>query len=172
MPRGKPSLLDPETGQAKKVKPGVASYNLQMTDARVKRLKLQNEKLALETEELRGKLVYLDEVKQKVLVANALVKTRLAALPEKLAPLCQHKTPAVIADLIRKAITEAMNELAYERLKDEQAEADENALEQDSSTPEPHVAADPEPEPDDAGPADPDEEAGLLEEWNGEEGLE
>ena len=86
-----------------------------ITEARLKRLRLQNSKLMLELKRLKGEVVPAEDLKRKVLTANEIVKQRLLALPSKYAlQIAGLTSPGEIEVLLRDGITEAINELAYE----------------------------------------------------------
>jgi hypothetical protein len=91
------------------------ALTVQLSEERLKRLIAQNEKLQIELKAHRGNLVDFDTIKRQVLAANTTVKQQLLALPDRVAGDLTAMTDAfAIRALLTKAITEALNQLAYE----------------------------------------------------------
>jgi hypothetical protein len=91
------------------------SVTVQLSEERLKRLVAQNEKLQLELKAHRGDMVDKDVFQRQVIAANHVVKQQLLALPDRLAGDLSVMTDAkAIRERLRKTITEALNELAYE----------------------------------------------------------
>jgi hypothetical protein len=89
--------------------------SVKLAKERHTRLVLQNQKLRAEQRAREGGLVELAAIQRTVLQANATVKTHLLTLPGRLAgDLSTMTDPFAIRALLKKAITEALNELAYE----------------------------------------------------------
>ncbi len=87
-----------------------------LAQERLKRLKHQNKKLVLEISEKTGRVVSADDLKREVLAANATVKQQLLAIPYRECDrLASETNPAEVARILTAVITEALNDLAYER---------------------------------------------------------
>src|SRR5262249_28150280 len=89
------------------------AITLKTAEERLKRLKKQNEKLALELKKAKGDSVSFEKHKREVLGYNSLVKQQIIAVPVRDGPGLG-LTREQIAGLT-KALTEALNDLAYER---------------------------------------------------------
>lgn len=85
-------------------------------EERHQRLVHQNMKLKLEIAEKTKRLVPLERIKFEVLQANHTVKQQLLALPFRLAAqLAALSDPRDIHQVLERAITQCLNDLAYER---------------------------------------------------------
>ena len=88
----------------------------QIAEERLKRLQNQNAKLLIEIQRLRGEVGPIEEFKQEVLRANAVVKTQLLALPYRLSSQMASATDErECTKLMEAAIVQACNDLAFER---------------------------------------------------------
>lgn len=97
--------------ELKPTKHGAARVGISMTLAqeRLKRLRLQNKKLALDQREREGTLVDRQEFMNQVLAANHIVKQHLLAVIERA------EIPPDSRVRLRQQMIDALNELAYER---------------------------------------------------------
>jgi len=92
------------------------AITLKTAEERLKRLKKQNEKLALELKKAKGDSVSFEKHKREVLAANAVVKQQLLAVPFRLATqLAAIDDPREVSRVLTAALTECLNDLAYER---------------------------------------------------------
>jgi len=67
----------------------------------------------MEAEEKRGAVIAVEDVEAAWIAVLALLRTRLLALPDRLAPqLHGAATPAAVRDVLRSAVREALEELA------------------------------------------------------------
>src|SRR5262245_34508726 len=72
---------------------------------RLEKISLQNKKLKLELERIRGTHVEFEAIKRQVIAANTTVKNHLLALPYRLAQKIASMTePSQIQELLRKEI--------------------------------------------------------------------
>lgn len=110
MARGVKGIVDPKTGRKRE------SVSAATAKERLARLQKQNVKLDLDIGKAKEDLVPVGTIMSRVKSANTLVKTRLLAIPNRVAPQLVGLAPAAIADIIRAAIVEAVNELAYENM--------------------------------------------------------
>jgi hypothetical protein len=84
--------------------------------ARLTRLTRQNEKLEIEVQRLRGEVGPIEEFKQMVLKANAVVRLQFLALSHRLSPtLAPLSDPRDIQRIMDESVIQACNDLAFER---------------------------------------------------------
>jgi len=87
--------------------------DLNLTDERARLAKEQADAKAMENAITRGELVYIDDVAKRVEVALSNVKTKLLAVPTKVAAEAAAADDAKeVQALIERHIIEALNELA------------------------------------------------------------
>src|SRR5262245_37198904 len=84
--------------------------SLQLSQERLKKLRAQNKKLALDLKAKAGGLVDLEDIKRKVIAANVSVKNQVLAVIER-ANLPRESKLALRQEMIR-----ALNDLAYEEM--------------------------------------------------------
>jgi len=123
--------------QAAKAQAGAPDY----ASERARFIRARADLAEMEAEERRGSVIAAEDVEEAWIAVLALLRTRMLALPDRLAPIVhQQTTVADTRSQIRAAIREVLDDLA-----------------------ETHVAQVPEPEPDPEGnsdpPADSDESA-------------
>ncbi len=93
----------------------------------------------MEAEEKRGAVIAAEDVEAAWIAVLALLRTRLLALPDRLAPQVQGAaTPAAVRDVLRSAVREALEELAetdvrFERNDDELDPAGDAGLAKDGA---------------------------------------
>ena len=75
---------------------------------------LKAELLRIELGEKQKKLLPADQVQKQWNAIAQLVKTKLEALPNSVAPLCENKKAIEIAEILRKAINDVLLNLSYE----------------------------------------------------------
>ena len=76
--------------------------------------------LEMEAEEKRGAVIAAEDVEAAWIVVLAALRTRLLALPDRLAPAVHAEaSPAGVRDVIRAAIREALEELAESDVRPE-----------------------------------------------------
>jgi phage terminase Nu1 subunit (DNA packaging protein) len=124
--------------QAAKAQAGAPDY----ASERARLIRARADLAEIEADEKRRSVLAAEDVEEAWIAVLALLRTRILALPDRLAPIVHLQT--TVADtrsLIRAAIREVLDDLA-----------------------ETHVAPAPEPEPDPEGDPDPqaDGEAGAL----------
>jgi hypothetical protein len=91
------------------------TLGIRLANERLKRLKVQNQKLALDMRAREGNLVDREEFMRQVLACNATMKNQLLALPDRVAgELAVMTDPHAIRNRLRTSIIETLNELAYE----------------------------------------------------------
>lgn len=117
MPKGVKGLIDPKTKRKRE------SVSAATAKERLARLQKQNAKLDLDIGKAKENLVPAETIMSRVKSANTLVKTRLLAIPNRVAPQLVGLAPAAIAEIIRAAIVEAVNELAYEQMGRDQEQS-------------------------------------------------
>ena len=87
--------------------------DLNLTDERARLAKEQADAKEMENAITRGELVYIEDVAKRVEVALSNVKTKLLAVPTKVAPEAAAADDAKeVQALIERHIIEALNELA------------------------------------------------------------
>lgn len=123
-PATEPEALDDlelEIEQEKKQnKRGSAYVSIatKLAQERLTRLKQQNSKLRLDLKKTKGEVGDIEQLKRSVLAANHTVKQQLLALPSRLAPrLVGLSDKGEIIRLLTAALSEALNDLAYENEK-------------------------------------------------------
>jgi phage terminase Nu1 subunit (DNA packaging protein) len=91
----------------------VGNGDLNLTDERARLAKEQADAKEMENAITRGELVYIEDVAKRVEVALSNVKTKLLAVPTKVAPEAAAADDAKeVQALIERHIIEALNELA------------------------------------------------------------
>lgn len=89
------------------------SGDLNLTDERARLAKEQADAKEMENAITRGELVYIEDVAKRVEVALSKVKTKILAIPTKVAPEAAAADDAKeVQALIERHIIEALNELA------------------------------------------------------------
>jgi terminase small subunit / prophage DNA-packing protein len=89
------------------------SGDLNLTEERARLAKEQADAKEMENSITRGELVYIDDVAKRVEVALSKVKTKILAIPTKVAPEAAAADDAKeVQALIERHIIEALNELA------------------------------------------------------------
>jgi terminase small subunit / prophage DNA-packing protein len=92
---------------------GNIEVDLDITEQRARKAKEEADKLEMQNAQLRGELLAREDVDAAVVSAFARVRARLIGVPSKVAPLVVvMDNPAEIEGSIRKAIYEALKELA------------------------------------------------------------
>ena len=87
--------------------------DLNLTDERARLAKEQADAKEMENAIARGELVYIEDVAKRVEQSLAKVRTRLLAIPTKVAPeAAAADDPKEVQTLIERQIVEALNELA------------------------------------------------------------
>lgn len=120
--------------QAVRAQAGAPDY----ASERARYIRARADLAEMEAAQRRGSLIAAEDIEAAWIAVLALLRTRLLALPDRLAPLAHEQTTVGnTRNLIRATIREVLDDLA-----------------------ETHVQSDPEAEPDPAGVADP---AGLAE---------
>ncbi len=95
--------------QAAKAQAGAPDYAAE----RARFIRARADIAEMEAEEKRGAVIAAEEVEAAWIAVLALLRTRLLALPDRLAPQVQGAaTPAAVRDLMRGAVREALEELA------------------------------------------------------------
>jgi hypothetical protein len=95
----------------------VKATTTQIASERLKRLRHQNSKLALELRKIRGQVGDLDKIRREVLAANSIVRQQILAVPVRDGPALGLTREQVTS--LTAALVEALNDLAYEREKNE-----------------------------------------------------
>lgn len=91
----------------------VGNGDLNLTDERARLAKEQADAKEMENAITRGDLVYIEDVAKRVEESLAKVRTRLLAIPTKVAPeAAAADDPKEVQTLIERQIIEALNELA------------------------------------------------------------
>lgn len=91
----------------------VGNGDLNLTDERARLAKEQADAKEMENAITRGDLVYIEDVAKRVEQSLAKVRTRLLAIPTKVAPeAAAADDPKEVQTLIERQIVEALNELA------------------------------------------------------------
>lgn len=86
---------------------------------RVTKIRLQNKKLKVEVEKLVGQAGDLEKMRREVLAANATVKRQVLSIPAKEATRLGLSREQI--EGLTQALTQALNDLAYERTNDRAA---------------------------------------------------
>lgn len=95
--------------QAARAQAGAPDYAAE----RARLIRAQADLAEMEAEEKRGALIPADQVEEAWIAILTLVRTRLLALPDRLAPqVFERSTVADVHALIRTAIREVLNDLA------------------------------------------------------------
>ena len=95
--------------QAVRAQAGAPDYALE----RARFIKARADLAEMEAEQRRGALIAAEEIEAAWIAVLALLRTRLLALPDRLAPLAHEQTSlSAVRDLIRGAIREALDDLA------------------------------------------------------------
>lgn len=125
--------------QAAKAQAGAPDY----ASERARFIRARADLAEMEAEAKRGSLIAAEDVEAAWIAVLALLRTRLLALPDRLAPqLHAEASPASVRDVMRGAIREALEELAESDVR----------LEQDNES---------DPEPAGNGRAAPDDARGT-----------
>jgi len=107
--------------QAAKAQAGAPDY----ASERARFLRARADLAEMEAEQKRGSLLAAEDVETAWIAVLARLRTRLLALPDRLAPLVHAETsPAGVRDVIRGAIREALEELAESDVRPERDEDD------------------------------------------------
>jgi phage terminase Nu1 subunit (DNA packaging protein) len=107
--------------QAAKAQAGAPDY----ASERARFLRARADLAEREAEQKRGSLLAAEDVETAWIAVLARLRTRLLALPDRLAPLVHAETsPAGVRDVIRGAIREALEELAESDVRPERDEDD------------------------------------------------
>ena len=86
---------------------------------RARKLKAEADQLEMRSGEMRGELIAASEFHQMVTSAFTRVRSKMLALPSKLAPVVAiEKTAAEVEKVLRDAVHEALAELATTRIID------------------------------------------------------
>jgi phage terminase Nu1 subunit (DNA packaging protein) len=123
--------------QAAKAQAGAPDY----ASERARFIRARADLAEMEAEERRGSVIVAGDVEAAWIAVLALLRTRLLALPDRLAPVIHAEaSPAGARDVIRSALREALEELAESDVRPER----------DDET-DPEVAGDGRAAPDSAG---------------------
>ena len=103
--------------QAAKAQAGAPDYAAE----RARFIRARADLAEMEAEEKRGSVIAAEDVEAAWIAMLALLRTRLLALPDRLAPrLHAEASPAGVRDVMRGAIREALEELAESDVRREQ----------------------------------------------------
>lgn len=103
--------------QAKSAQAGAPDYAAE----RARFIRARADLAEMEAEQRRGSLIAADDVETAWIAVLALLRTRLLALPDRLAPLAHEQTGiAATRTLIRATIREVLDDLAQTRIEQEQ----------------------------------------------------
>ncbi len=135
--------------QAAKAQAGAPDYAAE----RARFIRARADLAEMEAEEKRGAVIAAGDVEAAWIAVLALLRTRLLALPDRLAPQVHGATtPAAVRDVLRGAVREALEELAETDVR----------LERDNDDPDPAgdegLAKDGAPGPEGADPATGDDD--------------
>lgn len=98
---------------------GDPEADLDLTAERARKAKEEADKLEMQNAHLRGELLAREDVNAAVVGAFARVRARLIGVPSKAAPMVvQCEVPAEAEAIIRKAVYEALRELADTSVSD------------------------------------------------------
>lgn len=89
----------------------VKATTTKIAKERLRRLRHQNAKLALEVKKLKGQVGDVDKHRREVLSANSVVKQQVLAVPIRVGPQLGLTREQV--EGIRQALVECLNDLAY-----------------------------------------------------------
>jgi hypothetical protein len=90
----------------------------QLRRERLQKYKLGNKKLTVEVQKLQAQVGNIEDFKQEVLSANAIVKQQLLTLAYELPPTLLTLTDArAMQQLIHDRLVKALNDLAFEPLR-------------------------------------------------------
>ncbi len=107
--------------QAAKAQAGAPDYAAE----RARFIRARADLAEMEAEEKRGAVIAAEDVEAAWIAMLALLRTRLLALPDRLAPRVQGAaSPAAVRDLMRSAVREALEELAETDVRLERNEDD------------------------------------------------
>lgn len=107
--------------QAAKAQAGAPDY----ASERARFIRARADLAEMEAEEKRGSVIAAEDVEIAWIALLSLLRTRLLALPDRLAPLAHAEaTPAGVRDVIRGAIREALEELAESDVRPERDDED------------------------------------------------
>lgn len=102
--------------QAAKAQAGAPDY----ASERARFIRARADLAEMEAEEKRGAVIAAEDVEAAWIVVLAALRTRLLALPDRLAPAVHAEaSPAGVRDVIRAAIREALEELAESDVRPE-----------------------------------------------------
>ena len=111
--------------QAAKAQAGAPDYAAE----RARFIRARADLAEMEAEEKRGAVIAAEEVEAAWIAVLALLRTRLLALPDRLAPqLHAESGPAGVRDLLRGAFREALEELAETDVRLERDEPETDAV--------------------------------------------
>jgi phage terminase Nu1 subunit (DNA packaging protein) len=126
--------------QAAKAQAGAPDY----ASERARFIRARADLAEMEAEENRGSVIVAEDVEVAWIAVLALLRTRLLALPDRLAPLVHAETsPAGTRDVIRSAIREALEELVESDVRPEREddETDTEAAGNSCAEPDGEVGA-------------------------------
>lgn len=110
--------------QAAKAQAGAPDYAAE----RARFIRARADLAEMEAEEKRGSVIAAEEVEAAWIAVLAALRTRLLALPDRLAPqLHAEDSPAGVRDVMRGALREALQELAETDVRPERDEPDTDA---------------------------------------------
>jgi phage terminase Nu1 subunit (DNA packaging protein) len=102
--------------QAAKAQAGAPDY----ASERARFIRARADLAEMEAEEKRGSVIAAEDVEAAWIAVLALLRTRMLALPDRLAPqLHAEASPASVRDVMRGAIREALEELAESDVRPE-----------------------------------------------------
>ena len=105
--------------QAAKAQAGAPDYAAE----RARFLRARADLAEMEAEERRGAVIAAEDVEAAWIAVLALLRTRLLALPDRLAPQVQGaESPGAVRDMLREALREALEELAETDVRPERDE--------------------------------------------------
>lgn len=108
--------------QAAKAQAGAPDY----ASERARFIRARADLAEMEAEEKRGSVIGAEDVEAAWIAVLALLRTRLLALPDRLAPrLHAEANPAGVRDVMRGAIREALEELAESDVRPERDDEDD-----------------------------------------------
>jgi phage terminase Nu1 subunit (DNA packaging protein) len=135
--------------QAVKAQAGAPDY----ASERARFIRARADLAEMDAEEKRGSVIAAEDVEVAWIAVLSLLRTRLLALPDRLAPVAHAEvSPAGVRDVIRGAIREALEELAETDVRPQRDDEDEDNGREDGP---------PDPEPAGDGGAAPDGAIGV-----------